>query len=340
MILSGKEIKEKIGKEIVIEPYDERRVNPNSYNLRLHHELLVYEEPVLDMKRENRTRKLVIPEEGLVLEPGRLYLGRTMEYTRTEGYVPMLEGRSSIGRLGMFIHVTAGFGDVGFSGYWTLEIFCIQPLRIYPGVEICQIYYHTIEGEYEKYSSGKYQNNIGIQPSLLYREFQGEGNPKRKPLIEVREKNSSDQVWISENVRKNWGSEKIVTRNRIHHSGELPGLIAIHQGKPAGLLLYNIQGSECEIVLLESYFEKIGIGTTLIEAIKARVKNLGCSRLWLITTNDNLKALRFYQLRGFQLSALYPNAISDSRKLKPEIPLIGNEGIPIRDEIELSLELK
>jgi dCTP deaminase len=83
----------------------------------------------------------------------------------------MLEGRSSIGRLGLFVHVTAGFGDVGFSGYWTLEMFCIQPIRIYPNVEICQIYYHTIEGEYDSYISGKYQNNKGVQPSLLYKDF-------------------------------------------------------------------------------------------------------------------------------------------------------------------------
>jgi dCTP deaminase len=84
----------------------------------------------------------------------------------------MLEGRSSIGRLGLFVHVTAGFGDVGFSGFWTLEIFCVQPIRIYAGVEICQIYYHSIEGEYELYKSGKYQNNTGIQPSLLYKDFE------------------------------------------------------------------------------------------------------------------------------------------------------------------------
>jgi dCTP deaminase len=84
----------------------------------------------------------------------------------------MLEGRSSIGRLGMFIHVTAGFGDVGFSGFWTLEIFVIQPLRIYPGVEICQIYYHNIDGAYDQYKSGKYQNNSDIQPSLLFRDFE------------------------------------------------------------------------------------------------------------------------------------------------------------------------
>lgn len=172
MILSGKEIRNRLGRDIVIEPFNEEQLNPNSYNLRLHHELLVYEEPLLDMKRENPTRKLVIPPEGLVLEANRLYLGRTIEYTRTDRLVPMLEGRSSIGRLGLFVHVTAGFGDVGFCGYWTLEIFCIQPVRVYAGVAICQIYYHTIEGDYDSYSCGKYQNNTGVQPSLLFREFQ------------------------------------------------------------------------------------------------------------------------------------------------------------------------
>ncbi len=161
-----------MGKDIFIEPFNENQLNPNSYNLRLHNELLVYKNHVLDMKQENKAESLIIPEEGLILEPGRLYLGRTVEYTRTEGLVPMLEGRSSIGRLGLFIHITAGFGDVGFSGYWTLEIFCIQPIRIYPGVEVCQIYYHSILGDYEKYKSGKYQNNQGIQPSLLFKDFE------------------------------------------------------------------------------------------------------------------------------------------------------------------------
>ncbi|HHT37737.1 MAG: dCTP deaminase [Candidatus Wallacebacter cryptica] len=172
MILSGKEIYQNLNKKIFIEPFNESQLNPNSYNLRLHNQLLVYDEPVLDMKKPNKTKLLTIPEEGLVLEPNRLYLGRTVEYTRTEGFVPMLEGRSSIGRLGLVVHVTAGFGDVGFSGYWTLEMFCIKPIRIYAGVEICQIYYHTICGDYEPYSSGKYQNNDGIQPSLLYRDFE------------------------------------------------------------------------------------------------------------------------------------------------------------------------
>ena len=143
MILSGKEIEKHMGKEIVIEPYDPKRLNPNSYNLSLHHELLVYENRQLDMKMPNPVKKLIIPKDGLLLEPGRLYLGRTNEFTKTDRFVPMLEGRSSIGRLGLFIHVTAGFGDVGFAGFWTLEIFCVQPIRIYAGVEICQIYITT-----------------------------------------------------------------------------------------------------------------------------------------------------------------------------------------------------
>ena len=164
MILSGKEIQRHIGKEIIIEPFDQSRVNPNSYNLTSHNELLVYENHELDMKKLNPTKRITIPEEGLVLEPNRLYLGRTNEFTKTEGFVPMLEGRSSTGRLGLFIHVTAG--------YWTLEIFCIQPIRIYPNAEICQIYYHSIEGDYEPYKSGKYQNNTDIQPSLMYKDFE------------------------------------------------------------------------------------------------------------------------------------------------------------------------
>ncbi len=173
MILSGKEILKNIKeKKIVIEPFDESRLNPNSYNLSLSDELLVYENDLLDMKIPNKTKKIKIPEEGLILEPNRLYLGRTNEFTKTEKFVPMLEGRSSTGRLGLFIHVTAGFGDIGFAGYWTLEIFCVQPIKVYPNTQICQIYYHDILGEYDLYKSGKYQNNTGIQPSLMYKDFE------------------------------------------------------------------------------------------------------------------------------------------------------------------------
>ncbi len=170
MILSGQEIQRRLGGDIVIEGYDPARLNPNSYNLTLHDELMVYEEVVLDMAKPNRVRRLTIPEEGIVLSPNQLYLARTVERTTTHNLVPQIEGRSSIGRLGLFVHVTAGFGDVGFSGFWTLEMFAVQPVRIYAGVPICQIFYHEITGEITEYAS-KYQHNRDIQPSLLFEEL-------------------------------------------------------------------------------------------------------------------------------------------------------------------------
>lgn len=171
MILSGLEIEKNLGKNIIIEPFSRSQLNSNSYNVRLHNKLLVYKDKTLDMKKPNETKEIIISDKGFKLEPNELYLGRTLEYTTTKNFVPMIEGRSSIGRLGIFIHITAGFGDVGFSGYWTLEIFCIKPIIIYPNVEIAQLYYHTIDGEYEEYSSGKYQNNTDVQPSMLYKDF-------------------------------------------------------------------------------------------------------------------------------------------------------------------------
>ncbi len=171
MILSGKEIFKKVGKDIIIKPFNSRQINPNSYNLKLHNKLLVYKNKKLKMKQKNETKTIIILKKGYLLKPGILYLGRTYEWTETHKFVPMLEGRSSIGRLGIFIHVCAGFGDVGFKGFWTLEITCIHPVTIYPFIEICQIYYHSIEGKYDEYKSDKYQDNTGVQPSLIYKEF-------------------------------------------------------------------------------------------------------------------------------------------------------------------------
>ena len=180
MVLSGQEIRRRLGGDIVIDPFDESRLNPNSYNLTLHDELMVYEEVVLDMRKANRVRRTSIPPEGLVLPTNQLFLGRTVERTETHNLVPMIEGRSSIGRLGLFVHVTAGFGDVGFCGYWTLEIFAVQPVRIYAGVGICQIFYHDIRGPFTEYQSDKYQHNTDIQPSLLFKEInpECENNPQ------------------------------------------------------------------------------------------------------------------------------------------------------------------
>jgi dCTP deaminase len=181
-ILSGNRILEEVEKgTIVIDPFDKKFLNPNSYNLHLADELLTYDHSVLDMKREEPyTIERMSSMNGKLLIPGKLYLARTQERTFTDGFVPMLEGRSSIGRLWIFIHATAGFGDNGFDGYWTLEISCVQPVIIYPGVEVGQIYYHTLAdtdsigeaGVPVHYTHGKYQKNNGIQPSMLWKEFQ------------------------------------------------------------------------------------------------------------------------------------------------------------------------
>ena len=172
MILSGREIERRLGTDIFIDPFNPKKLNPNSYNLTLANELIVYDSECLDMAKDNPWHKIELTKNGKILYPGVLYLGRTNEWTRTENLVPMLEGRSSVGRLGLYIHITAGFGDVGFDGYWTLEIHCVQPIVIYPGIDICQIYYHTIEGDFDRYENGKYQRNKGIQTSQLWKEFQ------------------------------------------------------------------------------------------------------------------------------------------------------------------------
>lgn len=174
MILTGNEIRiqQEIG-TIAIQDFDEKRIGPNSYNLRLADELVIYDEVVLDPRQENRTKRMTIPPEGFVLRPDRLYLARTMEYTRTDNFVPMLEGRSSVGRLGVQVHVTAGFGDIGFAGRWTLEITCKQPVRIYPGMEICQIYYLVPHGEILQRYNGKYQGDAFVGPSRMWQEMGG-----------------------------------------------------------------------------------------------------------------------------------------------------------------------
>lgn len=176
MILSGHEIHmQQLAGNIQIEDFDEARLGPNSYNLRLGNKLLTYTNLILDAKQPNDVEELTIPPDGFILAPGRLYLGETMEYTKTDGLVPLVEGRSSVGRLGINIHATAGFGDVGFRGRWTLELSCVQPVKIYAGMEICQIYYHTICGKIDKRYTGKYQDSDGVRESAMWRDFEVNG---------------------------------------------------------------------------------------------------------------------------------------------------------------------
>ncbi len=169
-MLSGKEIKKRIGRDIIIEPFFEEQLNPNSYNVTLSNELFVYSSDVLDLKKENSYEKIIIPEDGFILEPNTLYIGKTNEYTETYNLVPMIDGRSSLGRLGLFTNSAAGFGDVGFKGNWSIQLTCVKPIKIYPNIKIAQLYYEELIGEFDNYS-GKYLNNNGNVVSKTENDF-------------------------------------------------------------------------------------------------------------------------------------------------------------------------
>jgi ribosomal protein S18 acetylase RimI-like enzyme len=158
--------------------------------------------------------------------------------------------------------------------------------------------------------------------------------------VTIREATPSDRTWIREILRERWGAPQIVTRGRIHEADTLPAWIAEDSGRRVGLLTCCIEGASCELVSLDALEPGRGIGGRLVEAIVEALRRRGGARLWLITTNDNVEALRFYQRRGFHLAALHCDAIARSRELKPSIPLIGNHGIPIRDELELERRLE
>lgn len=156
MILTDIEIKKAIDKgDILIEPLDLSNLGTNSYDVHLGKNLAVYTERVLDAKKHNKIEHFEIPEEGFILQPNTLYLGVTEEYTETHTTVPFLEGKSSVGRLGIDIHATAGKGDVGFCNTWTLEISCTQAVRIYAGMPIGQLIYFMVEGDIENYYNKK-----------------------------------------------------------------------------------------------------------------------------------------------------------------------------------------
>jgi ribosomal protein S18 acetylase RimI-like enzyme len=158
-------------------------------------------------------------------------------------------------------------------------------------------------------------------------------------MITIQPLDAKNRDWARRLLADSWGSVFMVSRGVLHNLSDVPGLVACDEGKRVGLLLYRIDGDECEIMSLDSLKEGIGVGTALIRVMRQTAREAGCKRLWLITTNDNTHALRFYQKRGFRLVALYPNALDDSRLLKPEIPLIGLDEIPLRDEIELEITL-
>jgi ribosomal protein S18 acetylase RimI-like enzyme len=156
----------------------------------------------------------------------------------------------------------------------------------------------------------------------------------------LRPLENSDSDWVTQRMIESWGAETVVAHATIYHPAQLPGFAALDGEEIIGLLTYTIAATDCEIVTLNVWRAGSGVGTALIETVKEAAVREGCLRLWLITTNDNLHALRFYQRRGFVISAIHINAVEKSRLLKPEIPLTGENGIPIRDEIELEIWIK
>jgi GNAT superfamily N-acetyltransferase len=155
----------------------------------------------------------------------------------------------------------------------------------------------------------------------------------------IRPVNSNDGDWIARFIAERWGAEFIAAHGQVYHCKDLPGFVAVWREEKVGLVTYTIVGDDCEIVSLDSLRPGLGIGTGLIDAVKAAAVESGCKRIWLVTTNDNMNALRFYQKRGFVLVKILRNSLEFARKLKP-VPLIGAEGIPLRDEIELEMVLK
>lgn len=155
-------------------------------------------------------------------------------------------------------------------------------------------------------------------------------------IVSVNEHNRN---MVSELVAKNWGSPLVVSRGKAHRPAELPGFLYMEGADIKGIISYDICDNECEIVLLESFEENRGVGSALLMLTIETATKLGCGRIWLITTNDNTKAMRFYQKKWFDLKAVHHNSISKARQLKPEIPLYGNDGIPILHEIEFEMLL-
>lgn len=173
-ILSSDAILERLGVQVIIDPFDIELLNPNSYNLRLGAELIEYSPTIdcFDLKKPAPPGKeITISESGYVLEPGKFYLGHTHEYTESHNLVPLLEGRSSIARMGLSVHLSAGVGDIGFCGTWTLELVAAVPVRVYPLIPICQLTYFIPHGKITKKYKGKYQGQRLPQSSKLYTEL-------------------------------------------------------------------------------------------------------------------------------------------------------------------------
>jgi SAM-dependent methyltransferase len=178
-------------------------------------------------------------------------------------------------------------------------------------------------------------------PRLIALAERRETGPSAGPAagLVVRVAERTEREWIAECLRERWGSTEIVSRGRSHDARELPALICLLGDTPVGVATYRLADDQCELVTLDALLERHGVGSALLGHLAALARHEGCRRLWLITTNDNLSALRFYQRRGMRLVAVHRDAVERAREIKPEIPVYGDGGIPITDELELELPL-
>jgi GNAT superfamily N-acetyltransferase len=156
--------------------------------------------------------------------------------------------------------------------------------------------------------------------------------------LTVRAVEDNEREWLAEILRENWGPA-VVSRGRLIDATVLPAVVCLRSGRPVGVATYDPGEADCELVTIDAFREHTGVGSALLAAVEQAARAHGCSRLWLITTNDNLDALRFYQRRGMRLAAVHAGAIEVSRSLKPSIPMTGHHGIEIRDELELEKTL-
>jgi GNAT superfamily N-acetyltransferase len=190
---------------------------------------------------------------------------------------------------------------------------------------------HTKAGEW---GEGVY---LHIQAEAIYTYNRHPHRPIESLPLEVRPPTAQDSTWVRQDIAQDWGDTIVVAHGKVYHPHALPGFVAILKGVRVGLLTYSLEDESCEIVTINSTKPGIGIGTRLLKAVTQMAREAGCKRLWLMTTNDHLDAMRFYQKRGFMLVGVQRQAVDAARMLSPGIPLIGNDQIPLHDEIELEM---
>ena len=160
-----------------------------------------------------------------------------------------------------------------------------------------------------------------------------------EPSILIRAPHASERAWLERQLLQSWGSTVVVSRGQVHDASRLSALVAVHGDELVGLATFILDDAQCELLTLDALRQRQGVGSALLARVAERAAERGCRRVWLITTNDNIDAIRFYQRRGLRLTAVHPGAVDDARRIKPTISMIGEHGIPIHDELEFELRL-